>query len=256
MGGKVPHYSEEFRRDAVALALSSDKTVTAVARDLGVSPEGLRNWVKKAKAERGVPAELGGEPSLTAAERAELRELRRKVKAQEETISILKKPPPSSRTTPVEAFYRFIDAQKAHHAVAALCRDLQVSRSAYYQWHEQAAARLARIRAEEALLAEIALVHAASRGAYGVPRVHAQLRRHGHLVNRKKVERIMRENHITGITRRTGRRCLTRQERSARFAPDFTARVPGTRLVGDVTYIPTDEGWLFWPGDWTWPPGS
>jgi transposase InsO family protein len=128
-----------------------------------------------------------------------------------------------------------------------------VSRSAYYQWHEQAAARLARMRAEEALLAEITLVHVASRGAYGSPRVHAQLRRRGHLVNRKKVERIMRENHITGITRRTGRRCLTRQERSARFAPDligrdFTARAPGTRLVGDVTYIPTDEGWLYLAG--------
>ena len=91
MGGKVPHYSEEFKRDAVALALSSDKTVTEVARDLGVSPEGLRNWVKKAKAEAGVPRRQGGEPDLTAAERAELRELRRKVKAQDETINILKK---------------------------------------------------------------------------------------------------------------------------------------------------------------------
>lgn len=91
MGGKVPHYSEEFKRDAVALALSSDKTVTAVARDLGVSPEGLRNWVNRAKAERGVVRRPGGEPDLTAAERAELRELRRKVKAQEETITVLKK---------------------------------------------------------------------------------------------------------------------------------------------------------------------
>jgi len=116
-------------------------------------------------------------------------------------------------------FYRFIDAQKAHHGVATLCRNLQVSRSAYYQWREQAAARLARMRAVEALLAEIALVHAASRGACEPPRVHADLRRRGHVVNRKKVVRIMRENHITGITRRTGRRCLTRQERSARFAP-------------------------------------
>ncbi|WP_443045196.1 transposase [Streptomyces sp. NBC_00145] len=46
-------YTAEFKRDAVALALSSAKTVTEVARDLGVSPEGLRNWVKQAKIDQG-----------------------------------------------------------------------------------------------------------------------------------------------------------------------------------------------------------
>jgi transposase len=46
-------YTAEFKRDAVELALASDKTVTEVARDLGVNPEGLRGWVKQAKADRG-----------------------------------------------------------------------------------------------------------------------------------------------------------------------------------------------------------
>ena len=91
MPGKTPRYSEEFRRDAVALVRSSGKTVTEVARDLGVSPEGLRNWCKNDRAERDVSAMAGGEPGLSVAEREELRELRRRVKAQDETISILKK---------------------------------------------------------------------------------------------------------------------------------------------------------------------
>jgi len=91
MPGRTPRYSEEFKRDAVALVRSSGRTVTEVARDLGVSPEGLRGWYKRDRAERGVPATPGGEPALNAAERDELRELRRRVKAQEETISILKK---------------------------------------------------------------------------------------------------------------------------------------------------------------------
>ena len=91
MPGKTPRYSEEFRRDAVALVRSSGKTVNEVARDLGVSPEGLRNWCKKDRAEHGVPTTAGGEPGLSAAEREELRELRRRVKARDETISILKK---------------------------------------------------------------------------------------------------------------------------------------------------------------------
>jgi len=91
MPGKTPRYSEEFRRDAVALVRSSGKTVNEVARDLGVSSEGLRNWYKKDQVERGVPVAAGGEPGLSAAEREELRELRRRVRAQDETISILKK---------------------------------------------------------------------------------------------------------------------------------------------------------------------
>ncbi|MCX4597504.1 transposase [Streptomyces sp. NBC_01549] len=80
-------YTAEFKRDAVALALSSDKTVTEVARDLGVSPEGLRGWVKQAKADRGE----GPAGALTSAEREELAQLRRKVRELEKTVDILGK---------------------------------------------------------------------------------------------------------------------------------------------------------------------
>jgi transposase len=91
MPGKTPRYSEEFKRDAVALVRSSGRTVNEVARDLGVSSEGLRNWYKQDQAERGMASAAGGEPALSAAEREELRELRRRVKAQDETINVLKK---------------------------------------------------------------------------------------------------------------------------------------------------------------------
>ncbi|WP_441248213.1 transposase [Kitasatospora sp. McL0602] len=80
-------YSDEFKRDAVTLARSSSKTVTEVARDLGVSPEGLRSWVKKDQAGRGEGS--GGE--LTSAEREELRRLRRQNLEQQKTIEVLKK---------------------------------------------------------------------------------------------------------------------------------------------------------------------
>ncbi|MEU1695031.1 transposase [Streptomyces hirsutus] len=80
-------YTTESKRDAVALALSSDKTVTEVARDLGVSPEGLRGWVKQAKVDRGE----GSAVALTSAEREELAQLRRKVRELEKTVDILGK---------------------------------------------------------------------------------------------------------------------------------------------------------------------
>ncbi|GAA1156973.1 MULTISPECIES: IS3 family transposase [Streptomyces violaceusniger group] len=145
--------------------------------------------------------------------------------------------------------YRFIAAEKAVYPVALLCRVLGVVRSSFYAWLEAEQARQARTRADEALAHEITVIHLASKGAYGVPRVHAELRRLGRAVNRKRVERIMRERGIAGVTRRR-RRSLTRPDKQARPAPDligrdFTADRPGTRLVGDITYLATEQGWLY-----------
>ncbi|MFE3905184.1 transposase [Streptomyces sp. NPDC059153] len=80
-------YTAEFKRDVVTLALSSDKTVTEVARDLGVSPESLRGWVKQAEVDR----DEGSAGALTSAEREELAQLRRKVRELEKTVDILGK---------------------------------------------------------------------------------------------------------------------------------------------------------------------
>ncbi|MGP4092607.1 transposase [Streptomyces sp. KR55] len=80
-------YTEEFKRDAVALVRSSGKTVTEVARELGVSAEGLRNWVKQDAIDRG----QGAPGELTTAEREELRRLRRLAAEQAETIEVLRK---------------------------------------------------------------------------------------------------------------------------------------------------------------------
>ncbi|WP_413753420.1 IS3 family transposase [Streptomyces sp. R-74717] len=96
-------------------------------------------------------------------------------------------------------------------------------------------AAAARQRTEDELAEKIREIHAASRGAYGVPLVHAAARRKGHGINRKKVDRIMRERDIRGITRRK-RRHLTKQDAKATPAPDlvggdFTAARPGMKLV-------------------------
>ncbi|MGW7386755.1 transposase [Streptomyces sp. NPDC054794] len=79
MGSKYSkRYTEEFKRDAIALVDSSGKTVTTVARELGISSESLRGWYRRAKADRGEgqPGELSG------AEREELRRLRRENREQ------------------------------------------------------------------------------------------------------------------------------------------------------------------------------
>lgn len=145
--------------------------------------------------------------------------------------------------------YRFISAHRAEYGVTRLCRVLAVRRQGFYEYLDAAPARAEREQAEDALAAEITAINAAHRRSYGSPRITVELRRRGRQVNRKKVERIMRQRGIVGWTRRR-RRSLTKADVSAPPAPDllrrdFTARAPGEKFVGDITYLPTAEGWLY-----------
>jgi transposase InsO family protein len=146
--------------------------------------------------------------------------------------------------------YRFISEHHAVYGVTRLCRVLAVKRrQGYYEWLAAEPARQQRQRAEQQLTAHIRAIHGEHKNAYGSPRVTAELRRQGRPVNRKRVERLMRRHGIVGISRRR-RRSLTKQDATAAPAPDlihrdFTAPAPGLRFVGDITYLPTSEGWLY-----------
>jgi transposase InsO family protein len=143
--------------------------------------------------------------------------------------------------------YQFIVSEKARYGIARLCRVLGVARSAFYAW---VAGPSARAVADAALAEQIGAIHERSRGTYGAPRVHAELRHgHGIRVGRKRIARLMRDAGLVGVSRRR-RRGLTKPDKAAVPAPDllgrdFTAAVPGSRLVGDITYLPTAEGWLY-----------
>ena len=130
-----------------------------------------------------------------------------------------------------------------------------VNRSTYYSWLAARPAATERQRAEDALAEEIREIHGTSRGAYGAPRVHAALRRRGRGINRKKVERIMRERDIRGITRRK-RRYLTKQDTKAAPAPDlvgrdFTAKA-GHEARRRHNVFAHVEGWWIWRPSSTW----
>ncbi|MER5502265.1 MULTISPECIES: transposase [unclassified Streptomyces] len=86
MGGKyTKRYTEDFKRDAIALVNSSGKSVTAVARELGIRSESPHGWYHKAKADRGE----GRSGELSSAEREELKRLRRENREQQQTVEIL-----------------------------------------------------------------------------------------------------------------------------------------------------------------------
>jgi len=144
----------------------------------------------------------------------------------------------------------FIEAEKQQgHNVKRACELLKVSRTAFYARRSPVIGpRRAR---DLELTQEISAVHAQSHGTYGAPRVHTVLQRQGQRCGRRRVARLMRQAGLQGAHRRR-RPVTTVPDASAharpdlinrQFTPDATAL--NQRWCGDITYIPTDEGWLY-----------
>ena len=136
---------------------------------------------------------------------------------------------------------------QAMHAVATMCRVLEVSASGYYAWKSRMPSK--RLMDDGVLQAEIEAIHRRSRSTYGVPRVHAELRAEGTRVGRKRVARLMRRAGLEGASRRK-RAWTTKRDRDARPAPDlverdFSSDGPDRLWVADITYIPTWGGFLY-----------
>lgn len=136
-----------------------------------------------------------------------------------------------------------------HLGVECVLRELSIASSTYYRWRRAEREPCERRRQDVELTEQIKEIHADSGGIYGSPRVHAVLKREGVHVGRKRVERLMREAEIAGISPR--RSAFTRRDPKATLAPDlverdFTAPAPNRLWVTDLTMITTGEGplWL------------
>ena len=148
--------------------------------------------------------------------------------------------------------YRFVSTMKAEgFPVRAACEAAEVSTSAYYDWTAKVAAGPTEAEWDEALIVnEMHDVHAHHDDTYGSPRMTSELRRRGFCVNHKRTERLMAEN---GIVAKDGRRRKVRTTIPDVTAPplpdlvrrDFSVGEPGRRTCGDITYVPTGEGWLY-----------
>jgi putative transposase len=140
-----------------------------------------------------------------------------------------------------------IDAEKANYKIAWMCRLLSVPRSSFYAWHNRAETATAARRRE--LAAQVRRVFGAGRGAYGCRRVAAQLNREGHPCSVGLVADLMREAGLRACQPRAYKRTTLPGEQPVAspdlIGRDFTATAPGTRLVGDITYLKTGEGWLY-----------
>jgi hypothetical protein len=136
-----------------------------------------------------------------------------------------------------------------HLEVECVLRELHIASSTYYRWRRREKEPCERQRRDVELTEQIRQIHQESGGIYGSPRVHAVLRREGVGVGRKRVERLMRQAELAGISPR--RKGFTRRDPQAALAPDlvnrdFTAQAPNRLWVTDLTMISTGEGplWL------------
>ena len=143
--------------------------------------------------------------------------------------------------------YEFLHGCKYAYPIVAMCAWLDVSKSGYYEWRDRPASATAQRR--EALTELIEQIFAESDQTYGRRRVHAQLARQGVQAGAELVRALMREAGLVACQPRPWRHSLT-EGGDAGALPDlvgrdFTADAPGVKLVGDISYIPTWQGWLY-----------
>jgi putative transposase len=151
----------------------------------------------------------------------------------------------------VSEVYEFIDVEYATSgaapAITLMCRWLEVSKSGYYEWRSRPESATAKRREELKLLIKKAFDD--SDGTYGYRRVWWQLARWGVRAGLELVRALMRELGLVACQPRPWRPATTQQGRAGPIPDlvnrDFTADAPGRKMVGDITYIPTWEGWVY-----------
>jgi hypothetical protein len=141
-----------------------------------------------------------------------------------------------------------IAAEKTNYPVAVMCRVLGVSRTGFHNWERRAPSD--RALSDTWLAEKIKQLHDQSRGVYGAPRIHAELRmEHGIRVGRKWVWRLMKAAGISGVRPKKRWKTTIRIPGITPAADlvhrDFTPAAPNVLWVADITYLRTGEGWLY-----------
>ena len=143
--------------------------------------------------------------------------------------------------------YAVIERHRRLYSVRRMCRVLEVSPSGYYAWCSRPES--ARAREDRRLRIKVREVFQQSRSTYGSPRIAAELQAQGQSCGKNRVARLMREE---GLVARKPRRykTTTNSRHTWPAAPnlldqEFTVETPDTVWLGDITYLPTDEGWLY-----------
>ena len=241
-------YTLEFKLEAVRL-VKAGQEASVTARVLGMPKATLSNWVRAS--EKGVLQGAGDKP--VSAEQMELARLGAELARVKMERDILKKCD-GVLCKAISVKYAWIASHKARWPVSVACEVLGVSTSGYFEHQRR---RRSGLPSEpggagvgnEALLAHIWAIQIDTKGEYGWPRVWKEMRGRGIRVGKDRVQRIMQAH---GIKARGKRKFVvtTDSKHELPVAPNLLARdfnPPAPDLVwsGDITYIATDEGWLY-----------
>ena len=147
--------------------------------------------------------------------------------------------------------FAFIQKELTDYPVEVCCHVLGVSRAGYYAFRDRP--RSARQQRHEALAVKVKAVHEENRRVYGSPRIHQALKAQGEKVCENTVAKVMHERQIRAKSKRKFVPRTTDSQHQQPVAPNvldrqFQAPRPNTKWATDITYIPTDEGWLYLAG--------
>lgn len=238
MSRKTQRYSKEFKAEAVRTVLENQLSISEGASRLSL-PEGtLGQWVTAAR--KG----LGTLGSRTVAElESEILQLRKALNEARLERDIL-------NCTGVAEKYALIEQWRQQFPIEAMCQVFGVSRSGYYNWvqHEPSD----RKQSDERLKLEIKVAHIRTRETYGTRRLQTELAENGIIVGRDRLARLRKELRLRCKQKRKFR-ATTNSNHNLPVAPNllnqtFAPTAPNQVWVADLTYVATQEGWLYLAG--------
>jgi transposase InsO family protein len=142
---------------------------------------------------------------------------------------------------------------KTDHPIRSLCEALEVSSSGYYDWCHRQGQPGPRAQENARLLQQIVQIHQDSRQTYGSPRIQVALKQAGHAHSRQRIARLMRQQGLCGRAKGRFRVCTTDSHHDQPIAPNRLPQLPPPNApnqvwLGDITYVATEEGWLYLAG--------
>ncbi|MCW3769878.1 IS3-like element IS600 family transposase [Shigella flexneri] len=244
MSRKTQRYSKEFKAEAVRTVLENQLSISEGASRLSL-PEGtLGQWVTAARKGLGTPG------FRTVAElESEILQLRKALNEARLERDIFKKSN-SVFCTGVAEKYALIEQWRQQFPIEAMCQVFGVSRSGYYNWvqHEPSD----RKQSDERLKLEIKVAHIRTRETYGTRRLQTELAENGIIVGRDRLARLRKELRLRCKQKRKFR-ATTNPNHNLPVAPNllnqtFAPTAPNQVWVADLTYVATQEGWLYLAG--------
>ncbi|WP_201582064.1 IS3 family transposase [Psychrobacter glacincola] len=247
MTKKIRTYSNEFKAEAVKKITDNNGNISATAKQLGIAMQTLSNWNNKANQGKLVGTEQY-DPQLIAVLEDNKR-LKRQLKVAEEEREIFKKGDGVLRQAQLVR-YAFIKDNQQIFSITTMCYVLSVKPSSYYDWSSRDISEQQIHRNHCELLVKAA--HSESKERYGYERLHATLTEQGHDISLYMV-RSIKEEHGIKCRRHKRFKITTDSNHNKLVYPNvldqkFHASRPNQAWVSDITYIWTNEGWLYLAG--------